>query len=316
MWLQLLKYVPWVLVILALGAVLIWQWNSKRNLEDLMNQRTSELQKANLELGRANTKIGDANLLISKLSSQVQEEIEARNALLVILADLQASYEVEKKKVKTITKILYKDRLIDLPAGRMFVRLDDGTYQEVKSITYSYKDFRIQIEGDAIQGTLSYKLNQRFRALFAETHGPGGVINHYAELFELDDKGKDVGKMKLEKFDVVRSDILPTKMMWWNPKLDLGVGFGSNSHLDFAWVTDIGISLSAYGRTPNDIDWRFFRFGAGMSGSYGFSLSFAPVQYRIAKFLPLVSNIWLNLYGGYDFGLMAPHFGGGISVVF
>lgn len=312
---ETIKYLPWLLVVLAIGGVAFYYWNNSRNLEALMNQANAELQTAKLEIGRANTKIADADLLVSKLNTQIQQDIKERNGHLTLIAELQAKYAAEKKKVKTITRIVYQDRTIDLPKGQIFVRLEDGTYKEVTSLTYSYKDFRIDISGDAIQQTISYKLHQRFRAVFAESKLPGGAINHYAELYELDDKGKDTGRMTLEKFEVVKSEALPSKMMWWNPKIDLQLAVRVTTAADFGWLADVGFSTSAYGHTPDDITWRFFRLGAGITG-WGFSLSFSPAQYNVGKVLPLVSNLWITPWGGYDFGIMQPHFGLGISVVF
>jgi hypothetical protein len=182
-------------------------------------------------------------------------------------------------------------------------------------MSWSYKDFRITIDGDAIKQVLSYKLHQRFRGQLIETRLPTGARNHYFRLQELDDKGSVVGKLELDRFDVMRGKELSDRMMWWNPKLDLGLGFGVNQSLEESWLGDIGISLSAYGKTPDDIKWRFFRFGAGVTKS-GYSLAFSPALFNLGKHLPLVSNVWLMAFGGWDFGAMKAHFGLGISVVF
>lgn len=310
-----LKYLPWILVCIAIACVAFYYWNNNRNLQALLETRNSELMQANLEIGRANTKIADANALVSKLSDQIKDEIKQRKAILTLYAELETRYEAEKKKVKTITKILYKDNYVDLPKGKLYFRAEDGTYEEVKSIRYSYKDFRIDIEGDAIEKTISYKLHQRFRATFVESQLPGGGKNHYAELYEMDDESKDVGKMKLDRFDVYRSEDLPAKIWWWNPKLDLMIGGGISHIANFIWVVDLGLSISGYGTTSDDLKWRFFRIGTGFTAE-GFSLTFSPAQYNIAKNLPLLSNVWVSPYVGRDFGQSVWHFGTGISVVF
>jgi len=302
-------------VVILITLVAGYYWRSNNNLKKLLDTKIEELQKANLDIGRANTKIADANTLVDRLNNQIKEEIKKRGAVLSLYAELQARYEVEKNKVKTITKIVYKDRTIDIPAGKLFVKLEDNSFQEVKSLTYSYKDFRINIDGDAIQSTLSYKLHQRFRAVMVESKVPGGAINHYAELYEMGEKGEDLAKLKLEKFDVVKSEELKASMKWWNPKLDLMLGAGVNPDPSFIWTGDVGITFSSYGKTEDDISWRFFRIAAGITNT-GISMSFSPVQYNVGKNLPLVSNLWLTPYAGFDFYVMKPHFGLGISVVF
>jgi hypothetical protein len=308
-----------VAAVLGLGVLSLSFYKKNSDLQKLATARNTELMKANLDLGRAHTKIGDANALVSKLGKRIRQEIKAREAAVASYGELQLKYEAEKKKVKTLTKIVYKDRttekVVDLPKKKLFMRQDDGTYKEITSLLYSYKDFRIVIEGDAVKQTLSYKLTQRFRGQLVETHLPTGGKNHYATFYELDEKGKDIGKLKLEKFEVIRSEDLPRKMMWWNPKLDLAVGGGVTHKLDGIWLADVAFSLSAYGRTSDDLLWRFFRVGAGLTNN-GFSLTFSPVQFNLGKHLPLISNIWLTPYGGYDFGSGAGQTGLMVGVVF
>lgn len=285
-----------VLFIACAGLTVMWV-NSRSEvsgLRGILEQRVTELQRANLELGRAETRIGDANLMIEKLNKQVQEEIKKNQAALRLYAELEALYETEKQKVKIITKIVYKDREIPIPAGKIFVKLDDGTYQEVSSMKFGYNDFRINITGDAIKQELSYKLHQKFRIIFVESQLPTGDRNHYAELYEIDEQGKDVGKLTLTNFKVIRSEELKPKMMWWNPKLDLNLGYTfSPKGLDHGWSGTVGLSFSAYGATPDDISWRFFRFGVGISQSAAL-LDFSPFQYNVGKKLPLISNLWIG----------------------
>lgn len=320
---EYLKYIPWVIIVLLVLGVAYYQYRAASNARALLKIKNEELMKANLDLGRANTKIADQkkthSAAMHEINKKWKDEIKKREALITMYADLKGKYEAEKKKVKTLTKIVYRDRttekVVDLPKGKIFIRDENGKYREITSMTWEYKDFRITIEGDAIQQTLSYKLHQKFRGQFVETKLPTGARNHYFNLYEIDDKGKDVGKLKLDKFDVLRAEELPGRMMWWNPKLDLMIGAGANQRLSFSWTADIGVSLSAYGKTPNDLTWRFFRISTGMTGN-GYSLAFSPAQFNLARYLPLVSNLWLVPYGGYDFGIMGAHFGMGVGVVF
>lgn len=312
------KYYPWLILIVVVILMTIWSAKKQHDLQELITVKNEELMKGNLELGRANTKFADASKMLSQLSGQIQKEIKDREAVVNLYAVLEAKYQAEKKKVKTVTTVVYKDRTvdhqIDLPKNKLFVRTDDGQYKEITSLLYSYNDFRITIQGDAIDETISYKLHQKFRVKFVETTLPTGARNHYAEIYELDDKGKDVGKLSLEKFDVIRSNELPNRWMWFNPKLDLQFGAGSNQYLGFSWAADLGVSFSSYGKTPDDIFIRLFRVGAGLTRN-GFELSFSPVSYNLGKDLPLISNLWLTAFAGYDFGVMGVHFGAGISVV-
>lgn len=313
-----LKYIPWILVVLAVGALAFSQWRAAVATRELLMIKNTELMKANLDLGRANTKIVDQKKLhktaLADVDRKWKAEIKKRQALVTMYAQLEGRYEAEKKKVKITTKVVTEEEVIDLPPDGLWLKASHG-YMLVTSMPFRYRDFRIDIDGDVIKQQMSYKLHQRFHLQFIETKLPTGGRNHYAKLFELDDKGKRVGKLKLDKFEVLRAAELTNRMMWWNPKLDLGVGFGMSHKIDFSWVAELGISVSAYGKTPDDISWRFFRVGTGIT-KHGFSISLSPVQFNLGKYLPLISNAWLLPYGGYDFGHQAAHFGLGLSVVF
>jgi hypothetical protein len=315
-----LKYIPWILVIICLIVVSIYQWRAAVSARELASVRNQQLMQANLELGKANTKIVEQDKLhkiaLSEIDSKWKEEIKKYKAMVVAYGELEAKYQVEKKNEKI--KVVYRDQpgtIIDLPKNMLFIRKEDGEYIKVTSIAWSYEDFRIKIDGDTIKETISYNLHQSFKGQLVQTVLPSGGKNYYFKLYEVDNTGKKVADLTLEKFDVLTINELPEKMLWWNPKLDLQVGAGTNHKLDFNWLADIGISISAYGKTPDDLRMRFFRVGAGLTNN-GFSLSFSPVIYNVAKHLPLLSNLWLGPYAGYDFGIMTEQFGLGMSLVF
>ncbi len=281
------------LFLIGLSALVIYQNSQVRNLNALLAARNVELQQANLNLGRAQTIIGDANSQIGKLNDKIKEEIKKREALLTLYAELEGRYNVEKNKVKIVTRILYRDRDIPIPAGKIFVKAEDGTYAEVTSMKFNYTDFRITVEGDAIKQELSYKLHQKFRGVFVESQGPGGLTNHYAELYEMDGD-KDAGRIELTNFKVIKSKQAESRMFWWAPHLDLSVGYGASGTSKHGFAGDIGFSTSGWGKTPDDLTWKFFRAGVGFMAENNLILSFSPVQYNIAKNLPLVSNLWIT----------------------
>lgn len=317
------KHLPWLLLVLAIGGVALYYYKDARSTAELLSLKNKELMKANLELGRAHTIITEQKKVqeaaLADINKKWKEEIDKRKALITAYGQLQAKLEIEKKKVKTITKIRWKERnlirTIELPKGKLFVRQENGKYKQVDSLSYSYKDFRISIKGDVIQQTLSYKLHQKFKGQLVATVLPSGAKNHYAKIFEIDDKGKVVQELKLTHLDILTSNNLPKRMMWWNPKVDLGLGIGITSNVKTGWIAELGFSTSAYGITKDDITWRFIRFGMGVAPG-GMSLTFSPVQLNIGKFLPLVSNMWLTPYAGYNLGRSVGHFGLGLSVVF
>jgi hypothetical protein len=313
-----LKYLPWLLIVILFAGTTYWQYDAARNARALIAIKNNELMKANLEIGRAHTELVKINQLhkgvVNKLNADIQEEIKKRNATIQSYATLEALYEKEKKNIKIQTKIVYKDKEGNDATnptlfGHLFTKNEQGELVPVTQLPLNYKDFRITINGDFLKQLLSYKLHQRFRLKLIETKLPTGGFNHYAELIELDDQNKEIHKLKIDHFMVLKGKEPDATMQWWNPKLDLGLGFGLNTKADFKWMGELGLSLSGYGATKDDLTWRFLKMGIGIVSKEGLSLSFSPVQYNLGKNLPLISNFWVSPYAAYDFSSFLSCFG-------
>lgn len=318
-----LKYLPWLICIIAVGVVAFYQYQAASSAQELLDQKNKQLQKANLELGRAKTTLVKQKDLhrsaMQKIEKKWQEEITKRKALVTQYTQLEGKYETSQHQVKTVSHALWKEKQtqhrINLPEGKLFVKQANGQYKQIDSIEWNYRDFRISIQGDALKSTLSYQLHQRFKGKLVETKLPTGGYNHYAKIYELGEDNKILGELELTQFNVFKKTQSISRMFWWNPKIDLSVAGTISTALQGGLLADIGISLSGYGKTVNDLTWRFFRIGAGISNS-SFSLSISPVQYNVASVLPLVSNLWISPVIGYQLNQLTPFFGAGISVVF
>jgi hypothetical protein len=316
-----LEHIPWLIIVILISALAFYFWNEQRTTRELLTLKNKELMQSNLELGRAQSEIVSQKkahaTAIANLDKLWKDEIKSRNAVVTAYGQLEALYVAEKKKQKTVTKIVYRDRIqeIEVPTGEIFFKDESGNYHKVTSLQYNYNDFRITIHGDAVQQHISYKLHQKFKAQFVATKLPTGGVNHYAEIYEVGPNGERLDKMELTSFEVLQAEDLPNRFMWFNPKLDLMIGGGVNGVLQGTWIGDIGLFFAAYGKTPDDITLRFVRFGIGMT-RHGFSLTGSPIQLNFGKFLPLVSNLWITPFGGFDFGANAGLAGFGIAVVF
>jgi hypothetical protein len=103
-------------------------------------------------------------------------------------------------------------------------------------------------------------------------------------------------------------------MYWWAPHLNLNLDWGFSSDLENNIGGGISFSTSGYGRTKNDLVWRFFDFGLGTTGEefYG---KFTPFAYNIGEHVPLISNTYLGPFIGYSTDGEA-QVGVGLSVIF
>lgn len=300
--------------IVGLGYYVYKTRHERSLLQSLLDQTNEQLHSANLELGRARTREGDAEAMISKLQEDIRKEIQQRNATLIMYAELQTKYIQVIENVKTITKIVYEDKIIDLPKGKIFFRDGDGVYKEVTSLTYNYEDYHLKINGDAIKETLSYELSQKFHGVLAKTKMKDGSYDYYMKLSELGADGKPGPELQFEKFEVIETSDKPVKKMnWFDPYLD---GYFGVTYSDGVTYTgEVGLSLMSFGYERFNTFFRFIRLGAGITNGK-LSLSFSPAQINFGRFLSPLSNLWLVPIVGWNFGNATYLTGIGVSVVF
>ena len=88
-----------------------------------------------------------------------------------------------------------------------------------------------------------------------------------------------------EKFEL--SD---KRFYWWNPRVAFGAAF-TNTDIS----PNLNLSLSSYGVTERDMDWRLFTFGLGVSAASedtNFNFIFEPFSWNVGNALPLVENLF------------------------
>jgi hypothetical protein len=320
-----LGHIPWLICVVLVGALAFYFWKEGRATEALLSVKNKALMEANLELGRAKTTITTQKkahaTAMANLDKLWKEEIEARKGAITAYGELEMLYRASQRKGKTLNRIIAKLKNekgpieIEVPDGELFAKASDGTFTPIAELQYTYEDFRIKINGEYLSNTLKYDLKMRFKAQFVASKLPTGATNHYAKVYEVGPDGKELDEMELVSFEVIKAEDLPNRFSWFNPKLDLMVGGGLNARLQGSWIGEIGFSVMSYGKTPDDLMWRFLRVGNGLT-RHGYSLTFSPAQLNIGEFLPVISNTWLVPFAGYDFGAMAAHGGLGISLVF
>jgi hypothetical protein len=300
---------------------------SNYQLRQAQSQINSELMQAKLEVGRAHTQLGDANSKLGDLSSDLQKEVTALKASVTRYAELEADYKVlQKQKGKTTIEYLPGDP-IEVPCpdvtfirGLLYEAITEHTMAPIRSLAANLKDDRLDVvcmiepypnTGRDIPFRVGYSLHFKLKGHLIETRTASGAINHFIELYEVDNNGKEVGKMELTKFDVTVQDETLPHFMWWAPHVDVGILGGYSTRPGFATGGSIGLSAMGYGRTNNDLTWRFVRISLDLSTNAGIGLT--PVLYNIGDPLPLVSNIWVGphlMYGFQQEALLGVFLGG------
>ena len=287
----------------------------RHKLQSANDELNKQLMEADLKLGRALTQFGDAKEHIDRLGEDIQEEISKRKAVATRYGELKLRYKMLRRKRRgRKTEVVYKDKIIEIPTE---LELDPGMYYEattrtalrpLKSIHGMYQDYHIQIVSrliphptaqDGTQWEFDYELDMRYELQIVETHLPSGGINHYASMWEVDEKGERVEKLEITDFVVVVNRPDGKQWFWWAPHVDIGVLAGANlAVLEPLLGGSVGFSPFGYGLTTNDLDWRFLRVSFDLGTSLpGFGIS--PVMWNLGGSLPLLSNLWVAPHVSY-----------------
>ncbi len=294
------------LIALLAAVVGFTGWNAwqKGQLRVANAQLNNQLMKANLDLGRAETQFGDAQKKLGLLDDELQASIKARNESLTMYGTLLAKYNA-KGEGKTVY-LPGATEVIEVPVeSDMKFHLYNFYWAETEktlrdlgaAMPSGFEDHRVFIKTALFTDTTgeitfgyNYELKLKLLGELVQTTTESGSVNHYLTMWELDDQGKKVGKFQLTKFDVVVNDNRVGKFFWFAPHLDLGIvgGFDGQPVLGGS----VGVSLSGYGYTKNDLSFRFARVGMTLAENPGLELS--PVLFNLGGPIPLVSNIWIG----------------------
>jgi hypothetical protein len=135
-----------------------------------------------------------------------------------------------------------------------------------------------------------------YNARIVQAEQSTGQMNTYIEAWAENNKDPESRgqKLPLTINQAEFKQVKETTQKWflWNPKLDFGVGWTSSNSNEVNF--GVGFSAMGYGRTENDLKWRFLRL-AFMTDSdfkdyYG---SFSPAGYNLGELIPVISNFWL-----------------------
>jgi len=142
-----------------------------------------------------------------------------------------------------------------------------------------------------------------FNATIIESENINGTFDRAVEVHITNNNQKET---RDKEFPISITDIKWEKvkisdksMLWLNPRLGLGANI-----TDKFISPKIDLSLSSYGKTSVDMDWRFFTFGVGAHKSDNTSTivgSFEPVLWNIGKVVPIIENVFIGPAVTFDF---------------
>jgi hypothetical protein len=296
--------------ILVLGGFFAWDHYRLSKVADQLN---SELMQSNLELGKAHTQFGDASKKIDELNAKLQAEIRSHQETVIQYNELWAKYQVVVHDGQGGSIPVPPEVASNIRPGDFYVADTNKLLHWLgPTIDISYLDVRLSALASAYSSTednklslgshFDYTLNLNLKLKSVTTIAESGAVNNYAEIYEIDKEGKELGKFDIIKFESVVTDQRKPHFYWWAPHLDLGGLAGITTDVKFKSAFSLGFSAMGYGLTVNDLMWRFVRLGINLGDSV-LGGDCVPVQYNLGSFLPLVSNLWVGPFVSYDIKL-------------
>lgn len=206
---------------------------------------------------------------------KVKGELKQTRDLINTASDHSYTSEKNPENTQDFKKIYAKDA-------------DGDEFPIAWSIYYPFRDPEKQWK------TGTYPLE--FSVDVLETQNPDGTFNRYAELHVENNQMKETRgkrfKLRVTDINWQKYEQKEKSFFWWNPRLALA---GSFTNEDIAPI--LNLSLSSYGKTKGDMDWRFFTFGAGGiedGTNWKAIFSLEPFSWNFGKAVPLIDNIFVG----------------------
>lgn len=165
--------------------------------------------------------------------------------------------------------------------------------------------------------TGAYAIEYKTKVVQAEQKD--GQTNTYLESWAENNKDKDSVGIKLpldiQLAEFVQVKIEDKEFQWWAPHISINIDTGFSTALESKVGAGLSFSLSGYGRTSNDLDFRFIDFGISKTDK-DLYFKFEPINYNIGSKIPIISNTFIGPYIGYSLDNKNYTYGIGISVPF
>ncbi len=276
------------LVVLLVGAMVgEYYWlNSQLTTANTAAQKARE--EANLAIGKAQTLEAtqkQLNTAMASMSKEIQDAIkksgEQVTQFLSIIASSKSSGQ--GKLVVVDTNASKPNLSMDKPNGQSIT---------ITPARFRFQDYRLTADIDISNNDFKYVLEQKLSLQIVQTSDSSGIPISYAEISELDDKGKQVNKWTIDRFESLVLKPKDKQWYWWAFKINLQGSVGADFTGKGRAMFGIGFSPFAYGLTKNDNMLRLLNIGASYDGQYPV-LTLSPVGYNLGQVIPLITDLWV-----------------------
>lgn len=248
---------------------------------------------------------------LKESDSKILAEVRKRNEKIDEIGRITAELKQTRDLVNRQSSHVYlKGKKTDHHFKKIYAKASDGS-----KFPIAWAMFHPNQTEDKLWKTGTYPI--KFYTDIIETEQPNGKYSRYVELNIRNDRMKEtrgnVYPLKITSIEWAKNPITDKHLYWWNPRLAFQALFTSE-----VFAPSIDLSISSYGRTHRDMDWRFFIPSIGAANkddSTEVVFGFTPVQWNFGNIVPLIENMFLGPTVAWDTkGEMS--FGAGFSIPF
>jgi len=311
---EIIKAIVFISVLIALvfGSFQIYSWfNGKMAIQqaqiELALSEARQAKQYSDNLVRAQTEI------VNSLKDQIKglgtvwdvvlADMKKSNEEITNIGETIAKLEDNIRKLNTESSHEYKAGTGD-PNEQYFIDIMYPVKNEkgevIKEIPYAWAIFYPnRTENQWKYGI--YQLDYKSEVIQSEQRD--GQINTYTKIWFENNKRKQSKGYEVpitissSQYSQLKKET--TEFYWWAPHISLNLDATYSSETDMIGAGGLSINLMGYGRTKNDLIWKFVEFGASTNGDDTY-FKFSPVAYNIGEHIPLVSNTFLGPFVGYS----------------
>lgn len=234
--------------------------------------------------------LADLRKKLEEQNSKLLQTLEERNEKIDEIGIIKAKLEQTVKLQQASSHVYLKGKKTDHHFIKIYKKASDGSEFPIAWAMFHPN----QDDPNKLWKTGTYPVE--LTANIIETEDKTGIYNRYVELNAENNQMKETKgnlyPIKLTSVKWAKNELKTKSFSFFNPRLGLSGVFTN----DF-FAPALDISLSSYGKSEADMDWRFFTFGLGLSNSDDDSeiaFAFTPVQWNFAKVVPLINNAFVG----------------------
>lgn len=248
-----------------------------------------------VEFEASKRRVKDLEKKLKASDSVILAEVKKRNEKIDEIARITAELKQTRKLNQKSDHVYLKGKKTDHHFIKIYKTASDG-----KELPWAWAMFHPnQVEGKLWKvGTYPIK----FETDIIETENDKGKYNRYVELNMVNDQMKETKgnryPIKISSVEWAKNPITTKQFYWWNPRIGFQ-GLFTNE----LFAPGFNVSLSSYGRTKRDMDWRFLTFGLGAyseDDSTEAVFNFTPVEWNVGNIIPIIENLFFGPTAAWD----------------